>query len=318
LIFIAIVVQSAGFEVSPALGEDLHKDRNTNLTALASSEVYLINVIDTSSWNPPSPDPVGIDYHPGKGRLIVIDSEVDETGIFQGANIFVSSTGGQLVATCDTLSFSRESPGIAVNPVNGHIFISGDDQGNIFEVDPAWDGDECSFDQVVNTIDTHAFNSFDPEGIAYGEGKLFIADGADDGESEIYVLSPGENEVFDGVLPIGDDQVTHFDTLSLGLKDPEGIGFHPERGTLFMVSRTEKVLIETTQSGMALAIYDLSFTDIIKPSGVGIGPGSQDPENLSIYIASRGIDNDLDPNENDGKIFEFGVLEKNYFPLIFR
>ena len=26
---------------------------------------------------------------------------------------------------------------------------------------------------------------------------------------------------------------------------------------------------------------------------------------MSLYIADRGINNDLDPNENDGKVYEF-------------
>jgi uncharacterized protein YjiK len=239
-------------------------------------------------------------------------------GIFQGANIFLTSTSGQLVAACSTLSFANEPSGIAVNPANGHVFITQDDRGKIFEVAPAQDGDQCSFDQVVNTIDTRAFNGYDLEGLAYLDGKLFIAIGEDFDGAGIYVLSPGTNNVFDGFSPAGDDQVTNFDTLNLGLLDPEGIGFHPERGTLFIVSRTEKVIVETTTSGVTLATYDISFTGIQKPSGVGIGPSSQNPRRYSIYVTARGVDNDLNPNENDGKIYEFGLLENIYFPIMFR
>jgi DNA-binding beta-propeller fold protein YncE len=307
MLFFAFIVQPVRLEISPAL------------EAQASQGLFLVNVIETSGWDPPSPDPVGIDYHPGFGTLIVSDSEVDEMEIFQGANIFEVSTSGQLVSTCSVLSFSKEPSGVAVNPVNGHIFIAEDDRGTINEVAPARDdGDQCLFDQVVNTINTRAFNSYDTEGLAYGEGKLFIADGADIDGAEIYALSPGTNDVFDGVPPTGDDQLSSFDVLGLGLKDPEGISFHPERGTLFIVSRTEKVLIETTTSGMLVKTYDLSFTGIQKPSGVGIGPSSQYPEKYSIYVSARGIDNDQNPDENDGKIYELGLWEKIYFPLIFK
>jgi DNA-binding beta-propeller fold protein YncE len=317
-IFVAIVLQTPGLEKIPTLELNLHQNRNTILEAQASQGIRLLNVMDTSSWDPPSPDPVGIDYHPGLGRLIVSDSEVDEMGIFQGVNIFEVSTSGQVVATCNTLSFASEPSGIAVNPDNGHIFIAQDDHGKIYEVEPARDGDQCSYDKVVNTIDTGAFNSYDLEGLAYGEGKLFIAVGEDVDGAGINVLSPGPNKIFDGIPPTGDDQVTKFDTLSLGLQDPEGIGFHPERGTLFIVSRTEKMLVETTTSGKALESYSLSFTEIKKPSGVGIGPSSLDPEKYSIYVTARGVDNDQDPNENDGKIYELGLMDITYFPLIFR
>lgn len=316
--FIAIVLQFPGFGLFSPPESDLHQNRNTNLEAQTGQGIILQNVIDTSGWDPPSPDPVGIDYHPGLRRLIVSDSEVDEMAIYQGANIFEISPSGQLVATCNTLSFANEPSGIAVNPDDGHIFISQDDQGKIFEVKPARDGDQCSYDQVVTMIDPRAFNAYDVEGLAYGEGKLFISVGEDLGGAGIYVLSPGANGVFDGIPPTGDDEVTKFDTLSLGLRDPEGIGFHPERGTLFIVSRIENMLVETTPSGTALNTYDISFTEIRKPSGVGIGPGSQDPEKYSIYITDRGVDNNDDPNENDGKIYEFLLMEQVYVPLIFR
>ena len=315
---IAIVLQFPRLDLSPPPQSDLPQSQNTIFEAQTGEGISLVHVIDTSAWDPPSPDPVGIDYHPGLRRLIVSDSEVDEMGIYQGANIFEASTSGQLVATCNTLSFANEPSGIAVNPDNGHIFISQDDQGKIFEVKPARDGDQCSYDQVVTMIDPRAFNAYDVEGLAYGEGNLFISVGGDLGGAGIYVLSPGANGVFDGIPPTGDDEVASFDPLSLGLRDPEGIGYHPERGTLFIVSRIEKLLVETTLSGTALAIYDLSFTEIMKPSGVGIGPGSQDPEKYSIYVTDRGVDNNDDPNENDGKIYEFMLLERIYVPLIFR
>jgi DNA-binding beta-propeller fold protein YncE len=318
MMFFAFLVQFPWLEIGRASEAQSRQNRSTFVEIQANGGLFLQNVIDTSAWDPPSPDPVGIDYHPGLGRLIVSDSEVDEMAIFQGANIFEATTSGQLVATCSTLSFANEPSGITVNPANGHIFITQDDRGRIYEVAPTHDGDQCSFDQVVNIIDTRGFNSYDLEGLAFGEGKLFIAEGEDAEGAKIIVLSAGENEVFDGVSPAGDDVIASFETSNLSLRDPEGIGFHPERGTLFIVSRTEKVLVETTTDGTALAAYDLSFTGIQKPAGVAIGPNSQNPDKYSIFISARGVDNDLNPNENDGKIYELGFLEPVYFPLMFR
>jgi hypothetical protein len=39
-------------------------------------------------------------------------------------------------------------------------------------------------------------------------------------------------------------------------------------------------------------------------SGLAYGPSSQDPAINSLYLASRGLDNDNHPDENDGKIWE--------------
>ncbi|HEU4356093.1 MAG TPA: hypothetical protein VFT27_10935, partial [Actinomycetota bacterium] len=45
----------------------------------------LIQIIDTSSFSPPSPDPSGLAVKPN-GKLLMSDGEVDETPIFAGKN----------------------------------------------------------------------------------------------------------------------------------------------------------------------------------------------------------------------------------------
>jgi hypothetical protein len=156
----------------------------------------------------------------------------------------------------------------------------------------------------VTFIDTLAFNSSDPEGVGFGAGKLFIADGLN---KEVYVVDPGSNGNFDGVPPAGDDQVSHFDVAGMDLRDPEGIDYNPERGTLFIVSRSDKILVEAATSGKLVKTIDISFVKPVSPGGVGCGPGSQDPGRTNIFIADRGVDNADDPNENDGKIYEISI-----------
>src|SRR3990172_1983385 len=99
----------------------------------ASIQASLVQTIDTSQWEPPSPDPAGIEFRPATGRLVVRDSEVNEMPPYwAGANVFEATTGGALVATCTTSpAFSDEPPGVAVNPTNGHIFFSDDERQKI-------------------------------------------------------------------------------------------------------------------------------------------------------------------------------------------
>ncbi len=52
----------------------------------------LVRTIATSSFTQPSPDPSGIVYRPGLDRLLISDSEVDETPLFQGFNLFTVDT----------------------------------------------------------------------------------------------------------------------------------------------------------------------------------------------------------------------------------
>lgn len=281
-----------------------------NLPALAT-DAFLVQTILTSQWNPPSPDPSGIAYHSSLGRLIVSDGEVNEMdNYYEDVNVFEATTHGNLEKTCNTTrdnledpwDFSNEPTGVAINPANGHIFFSDDSRKQINEVNPGPDGEYCTNDDTVTSFSTRTFKSDDPEGLAFGGGRLFIVDGVG---AEVYVLSPGGNGVFDGVPPDGDDGLMQWDVEAVGLRDPEGIAYHPQTGTLFVVSSREYLMGEMTVDGTVVELIALDFiSGADKPAGAAIGPGSQDPDVLNIYITDRGVDNNDDPNENDGKIYE--------------
>lgn len=269
----------------------------------ATSAASLLSVIDTSQWSPPSPDPAGIAYDIASGKLVVSDSEVNEMSIqdpFVG-NVFESTTSGALLGTASTLAFSREPTGIAVNHDNGHLLIADDDDQAIYDIELGPDGTLGTGDDVVNTIDTAAFNCFDPESVSYGAGRLYIADGIG---QEVYIVSPGGNGVFDGVPPGGDDTVTHFDTEAMGLRDPEGVDYNFDTGTLFVASRADNFVVETTLEGAVVGSIDISAANAMNPSDIAYAPGSADPGVMSLYVTDRAVDNWDDPNENDGRIFE--------------
>jgi hypothetical protein len=107
--------------------------------------------------------------------------------------------------------------------------------------------------------------------------------------------------------------VTHFDTAAWGFHDLEGIGYNPAAGTLFIISTdpADQYLGETTRTGTLLRAYNLSFMGNFYNirSDVTYAPASQNPSARNIYIASRGMDNNIDPNENDGVIWEIDISE---------
>src|SRR5688572_2299111 len=271
----------------------------------------LVRTIDTSnaSWNPSAPDPSGVDYWPARQSLLITDSEVEEMpNYFAGKNVFESTTSGNLISTCSTTSYTNEPTGMAINPNNNHIFITDDNGANdkVFEINLGPDGKYCTVDDTVTITNVAtSYGVTDAEDVAYGNNTLFIAGGVD---AEVYRIPLGTN----GVLGGGDDgAMTHFDTLAMGFTDLEALGYNTDNGTLFIASpkASDRYLGETTTTGTLLRAYDLSLMGSAGNirSDVTYAPGSQNPGIKNIYIASRGVDNNNDPNENDGKIWEINI-----------
>jgi sugar lactone lactonase YvrE len=183
---------------------------------------------------------------------------------------------------------------------NQHLFIS-DDTGtrSVYELNPGPDGIYETADDIVTSFSTETFGSNDPEGVTFdpSQGVLFIVDGVN---NEVYRVSPGDNGLFDGV----GDEVTNFDTAQHGILDPEGITINPATGNLYIVGEPTDTLAEMTTSGDLVQTIDISAANATKPAGLVYAPSSQNQGEWDIYVAARGVDNNSDPNENDGKVYE--------------
>ncbi|MCK3779473.1 RTX toxin [Ensifer sesbaniae] len=281
-------------------------DYTVNVTTGTSSpptSATLVHTVLTSQWSPESPDPSGITYISHLGTLMISDGEVDEMSIFKGKNLFEMSLNGTLVRSLTTTSFSDEPSGAAYNPTNRHLYFS-DDTGtkSVYELNPGSDGLYNTADDIVTSFKTSAFGSSDPEGLAYDtkRGVLYLADG----NARIYTINPGANGKFDGVASTGgDDVVTSFSIGTLSNGDP-CVEYDPVHDLLYVVkSRTEVVMMSTT--GQQLGTLDISAANARKVAGLALAPSSDDANQMSLYIVDRGVDNDSNPNENDGKLYEF-------------
>ena len=51
---------------------------------------------------------------------------------------------------------------------------------------------------------------------------------------------------------------------------------------------------------------DISATDIKAASGITFAPGT-DGSPSRLHITDRGVDNNVNPHENDGKLFELKI-----------
>jgi hypothetical protein len=275
-------------------------------SATKMSQASLVQIIDVSQFSPPSPDPAGIAYLDFTNTFIVSDSEVNEMSIFTGDNLFEMTPNGFLVNTFTTISFSNEPTGVAFNPINRHVFFSDDDMREIFEVDPGLDGLYGTSDDIVSSFDTAAFNSTDPEGITFDtrEEVLFIVDGQG---AKVYRIDPGTDSIFNGIPPVGDDEVASFDVLSLGVRDPEGIAFNTDNGNLFIIGEPIYRVAEVTTGGDLVRMIDITDASTDRPAGLAYAPSSVNPTEMNLFITDRGIGNNSNPNENDGVIFEVTI-----------
>lgn len=272
----------------------------------ATVNATLVATVQTSQFDPPSPDPAGIAYISTEDRLLISDSEVEEMPIYAGVNLFEITRDGEVTDTGDTTVFSKEPTGVTFDPVSGHVFVSDDNKDEIFEVDPAADGRYGTADDVVTSFDTAVFGDTDPEGLAVDtlSGALFIVDGAAD---QVYRVASGPNGEFDGVAPTGDDTVTNFDVGVHGVVDTPGIAYHAGRGTLFVLDEVTEDVYEVEVDGSLVNRINLTGVNPRRLDDIVLAPGTIDPADTNMYIVDRRVDNNSDPNENDGRMYEMSV-----------
>lgn len=284
--------------------------------ATTSLSLFLVQEIDLSTNTPPLPDPAGITYLPATKQLLLSDSEVDEMSIYAGANFLGLSLTNTMGFIGSSLPWSEEPTGVSYNPNTGEYYVSDDDDKEIDTVNPGPDGQLGTVDDMlVKEIDATTFNSFDAEDVTYDavNNVLYVVDGIN---SEVYQINAGVNGRFDG-LPVsgGDDVVTNFDVLGLGIQDPEGIYYDSVSDHLFIVAKSDEEIYELTTGGFLVRILNCSVIDTEKMASIVMAPGSKNPAVMNFYITDRGIDNDLNPAENDGKLYEF-TLTRDFGDIV--
>jgi hypothetical protein len=252
----------------------------------------LERVVDTSAWHHPSPDPTGIARIGSTNRFVVVDGEVEETALWKRSNVWSTRPTLRPLGSWSATRFTFEPADVAM-PSRRLAYLSDDDSDRIIEIKTGPDLAFGTPDDLATGLYTRPL-SLDPEGIAIGEGTLIIADGD---AQRVVRLGRGA----DGVFGTEDDVIHRFSTAPLGLSDPEGIAF--VEGNLFIVSRADGVIVQTTRSGAFVDSYDISSSGILHPSGIAV---TAEDGALTASVTDRGIDNEA-RTENDGRIYVFSL-----------
>lgn len=257
----------------------------------------LVKATKTSEWTTPSPDPSGIGYNVNTKRFLISDGEVEEMGIYKGVNLYEAETSGDLSGTAVTTPWSSEPTGIAVNP-NGEIYVSDDDKRTVFVLDSLSDttpGSVASSKFTAHGVDP------DLEGVGYDSkrNEILVANG--ERGAGFWRVKPGA----DGKFGTGDDVVDPKILVGMhGAVDPEGIAYDAVRDTVVMVDGSSNKIYEMTATGALLNRIDISGMGMNAAAGIEVAPASNGSAARNYFIVDRGVDNNSDPNENDGVLYE--------------
>jgi len=281
--------------------------------AAAVQSITQVNYFDTGydvAGNPltiPSTDPAGVVYDESSGRLLIADSEINEIPeVWESApfNIFETDPAAtQLIGRYDITPSpagvlkNREPSGITYCATDGHYYVSNDDAKMIFRYSFT-SGSGFVFSDAISTVGATS----DPEGITCdpASGKIYVAGGFD--INIVVYRYGGSGFVLEQII----DLATTAGTASGIPSDPEGIAFDAVSGHLFVLSNDDDAIFEYTNGGVFLNKLDISgFSPKPKQAqGLTIGPSSGDPVKQSFYISDAMVDNNYDPNERDGRIYE--------------
>jgi sugar lactone lactonase YvrE len=301
--FIAVVIGLAAVTVAePAIG---------------ATEGELVLQSNTR-WSTPSTDPTGLTYIP-KTKLWISDSEVDESGFWKQRNLFIGNRRGALQKTRRLDKATVEPEGISWYPGSKSLFVADDDKYAIFRFGRGRDGKTGTRDdKVQKVVNTLRYSSGDAEGVTWHSrrGKLDMLIWTDSTTRKIYELKRGRDHRFgtrDDVLKRQFVVSTFTNPRGRRLTDPNGVYFDRKTGHLFTVSSKQGFVLETTLAGAFVQTIDMPFCRTALNgcrgfSDLVFAPGT-DGSPRRLYLTDRGVDNDVDPAENDGRLYQVKLVD---------
>ncbi|HET6714840.1 MAG TPA: SdiA-regulated domain-containing protein [Actinomycetota bacterium] len=262
----------------------------------------LVRVTDTSAWSSASPDPTGLAFIPSTGALLISDAEVDEIApLWSGSNLFVAARHGGLLRKRSVVRSTPEPEDIAWRDRKKILYVVDDDRNEVARIRVGRDGRIGTRDDRSKVIlHTKRFGCRDPEGLAWhAERRSLIVTSAR--QSRVYLIRSGRDHRFD----TRDDRVRSFPTKPLGSRSPEDVAVDPVSNHLLIVSSRDDSIAETTMRGRPVRMIDVSAAGLRRGAGIVLAWSAADPAVFNLFIVDKGVDNETDPGENDGRLLEF-------------
>ena len=265
----------------------------------------IVRVTMTSSWPTQSPDPMGLTYNPRTKKLLISDAEVDEMpALWKGKNLFVAKRGGRLVATGTFKKFTHEPEDLAWDNKHQVLFVTDDDLDRVFRVGRGKGQEARHPRRCREDGPAHApLRVLRPGGSRVARWSQAHADRARTPTNRrVYKIRRGKDMRFG----TRDDIVRSFGTHKYGFTTAEDVAIRGKH--LFIVSSRQRFILETTMKGGLIQKIDLSGLGIVSASGITFAPGT-DGGRSRLYLTASGVDNNVNPNENDGRLFELKFVK---------
>jgi sugar lactone lactonase YvrE len=285
--------------------------------AIGATHGELVRESDTA-WSTPSTDPTGLTYDPRSHKLWISDSEVDETGFWKHRNLFLANRLGALQKTRRLDKVTVEPEGISWYPRGKSLFVIDDDKNAIFRFGRGRDGKlGTRDDKVRKVVNTLRYGSGDGEGVTWHtrRGKVDMLIWTDATTTDIYELKRGRDHRFgtrDDVMKRKFSASSFTNPAGRHLTDPNGVLFDRKTGHLFTVSSKQHFVLETTLAGAFVQLIPNIFCrddpDCRGFSDLVFAPGT-DGSPRRLYLTDRGVDNNVDPNENDGRLYQVELVD---------
>lgn len=257
------------------------------MPAINASVVAVHNISDATKYDGGPgygiSDPSGIAYIPSMGKLLIADSEHDESPFYSNINLFSLQLDGSYAGNYSLSSFSSEPTGLAYNPNNGYLYIPDDDQQEVFWVSPS------NPSVKLGSFDTGYLGLLDTEDIKVDPvtGHIHMLDGVLKQMIELTDRGVFVNSV----------------SLPSVMKDAEALAYDPTHDVYFVASGASSKIWAIDPQANILGTIDVlsSYSPTTKIKGMELAPSSDpnDGNALSLYVADYGAD-----QQNDGRLFE--------------
>jgi sugar lactone lactonase YvrE len=229
---------------------------------------------------------------------------VDEMpGLWKGRNLFVVKGKGNLASSRTLKKFTVEPEDLAMDNRHRSLYVTDDDLDRVFKDKAGKDGLFGTRDDVaVTVLHTRRFGSFDPEGLTWlPQKKMLIV--SDSTTRRIYKIRQGKDRKFG----TRDDVIRSFGVHRYGFTTAEDVVATRFTHHLLIVSSRQRFILETTMKGALVRKIDLTSVGVKAASGITFAPGT-DGSKSRLYLTDSGVDNNVNPGENDGRLFELKIV----------